>query len=347
MINKESLIQLSQSQNELNKANEKIKNLNNEINNRNKISNLKEENENLKTILQINKSDIINYKNQINELIQKKKENENEISKLKREKIDKKEENKNINFFNSIQDLQKNLNLELLKKNNDIYSENTEISKNINKNVDNKIKNLEELQNKKTNYELKFIELKKKSNEFYLYIKQQEAIVNNYKKYIREINQQMNIFHEQLNISVSNNNGNIINNNTNKKDLDEIYSQIDVVSVCMVELDEIIFNIKNIFGQNIEYLLNQRYNNLIKIDRREYKDENTLKSLIEKIGHAIEEIQNIFFIFTEKNDNFYNINHNVEEEINKLKYIYTKYKKEYKKIRIKIIKIIKTHSNYK
>ena len=141
----------------------------------------------------------------------------------------------------------------------------------------------------------------------------------------------MNIFHEQLKISVSNNNGNIINNNTNKKDLYEIYSQIDVVSVCMVELDEIIFNIKNIFGQNIEYLLNQIYNNLIKIDRREYKDENTLKSLIEKIGHTIEEIQNIFFIFTEKNDNFYNINHNVEEEINKLKYIYTKYKKEYKK----------------
>ena len=99
----------------------------------------------------------------------------------------------------------------------------------------------------------------------------------------------------------------------------------------MVELDEIIFNIKNIFGENIEYLLNQIYNNLKEIDRREYKDENTLKSLIEKIGHAIEEIQNIFFIFTEKNDNFYNINHNVEEEINKLKYIYTKYKKEYKK----------------
>ena len=186
----ELLIQLSQSQNELNKANEQIKNLNNEINNENKISNLKEENENLKTILQINKSDIINYKNQINELIQKQKENENEISKLKREKTDKKEENKNINFFKTIQDLQKNLNLQLLKKNNDIYSEiNNEINKNINKNVDNKIKNLEELQNKKTNYELKFIELKKKSNEFHLDIEQQKEIVNNYKKYIGEINQ--------------------------------------------------------------------------------------------------------------------------------------------------------------
>ena len=137
----------------------------------------------------------------------------------------------------------------------------------------------------------------------------------------------MNIFNEQLNISVSNNNENIINNKLNQKNLDEINSQIDVVSVCMVELDEIIFNIKNIFGQNIEYLLNQIYNNLIKIDRREYKDENTLKSLIEKIGHKIEEIQNIFFIFKEKNNNFFNINHNVLEEINKLKYIYTKFKK--------------------
>ena len=56
----------------------------------------------------------------------------------------------------------------------------------------------------------------------------------------------------------------------------------------MVELDEIIFNIKNIFGENIEYLLNQIYNNLKEIDSREYKDENTLKSLIEKIWHTIE-----------------------------------------------------------
>ena len=68
----------------------------------------------------------------------------------------------------------------------------------------------------------------------------------------------------------------------------------------MVELDEIIFNIKNIFGENIEYLLNQIYNNLKEIDSREYKDENTLKSLIEKIGHTIEEIQNIFFFFYRK-----------------------------------------------
>ena len=55
-----------------------------------------------------------------------------------------------------------------------------------------------------------------------------------------------------------------------KKKLDEIKSQSDIVSVCMVGLDDINFQIKKIFGDNIERLLNEIYNNLLKIDKNEY-----------------------------------------------------------------------------
>ena len=346
----ELLIQFFKSQNELNKADEQIKKLKNEIKNElkneikneNKFYKLEEENKNLKSVLKINKDDIIDYKKQMNELIQKQKENENELIKLKKEinesKKEKSKKDEKIKKINTIKELRNTLKLKLFKKIVDKDSNiSNEINNNINdKNVNNKIKNIEELQTKKTNYELQFIELKKKCNEYHINIEQQKEIVDNYKQYINEIHQQMNIFNEQLNISVSNNNdsdndNNNAINNPNKKKIDEIYDQINIVSVGMAELDEIIFNINNIFGENIENLMNEINNNLIKIDKKEYKDEITLKSLIEKIRNIIEETQNICFIFNEKNNNFCNVNHNVEEEMNKLKNLYTQYGEEYKK----------------
>ena len=330
----EILMQINNSKQELKKANEIIKQLKirQQNSNSHKFSKLKEENNFLKTTHQICKEDVSKYKNEIEILNQKIKLNDFEIIKLKNEnnslKKSKTKIQENQNHINSLEGLRKTLNLEF-SKDEDSYIK-SEINTNINNNNSkSKIKNYEELQKKKTDYELKFIELKEKCNRFHHDLEQLKNIMDNYQNYLKEINQQMNVFNEMLNISISDNNS--INDNANKNILDEINSQIDVASVCLVQLDEVYFNVKNMIGDNIEHLLNEIYINLIKIDKSEYKDENTLKSLIEKIGHAIEEIQNIFFIFTEKNDNFYNINHNVEEEINKLKYLYNKFGKEYKK----------------
>ena len=117
----ELLLQLSESKIQMKQLDEEIEKLNNEKNKRNSLI---EENSNLKTILQIHKDYIINYKKQIDILKQKLKEKEDEIFKLKKEnnndKKDKKEKiNQNINLINSIQDLQKVLNIELLNENND------------------------------------------------------------------------------------------------------------------------------------------------------------------------------------------------------------------------------------
>ena len=138
------------------------------------------------------------------------------------------------------------------------------------------------MQKKKEDYELKFIKLKEKCNKFRHDIDQIKLIYKNYKEYIKDINQRINGFNELENISVINNNGNNSSINSNTIKLDQIYSQIDVVSLCMVNLDEIILNIKNSFGDNIEYLLNDIYNNIMKIDKNEYENENSLVILLNK-----------------------------------------------------------------
>ena len=336
----ELLLQLSESENLIKKLDEEMQNLKNKLNNKDKIKNIKEENKNLETTHNLFKADIINYKEQIKNLIKKINENESEILKLRNVKLSimikgstkPKKEDKNKNLINSIQDLKKTLNLELSNNNNDDEFDKNDINKNVPQNKNNKIKDLEKLQKKKTDYELKFIELKEKCNKFHHDIEQIKIIVENYKNYIKEINEKMNRFNEALNISVINENEDN-SNNSNKKKLDDINSQSDIVSACMIGLDDINFQIKNIFGDNIEHLLNEIYNNLLKIDKHEYQDENTLKNIIDNIGRGIEEVQNICFLSEEVKNNFYNINHNVEEEVNKLKYLYNKYEKEYKRNR--------------
>ena len=330
------LLQISESNNELKKLDKEIILLKqNKTNNNSKIEKLKEENRLLKTTEKLCEEDIKDYNEQINKLSQKIKENEFEIIKLKKlnnsfkkEKSNKKKQKKNL--INNIKDLQKTLKLDFLGD-KDIFSEkNNEINENIASNPQIKIKNMEELQKKKTDYEIKFIEIKEKCNGYHQDIIEQEEIVENYKKFISEISQQINVFNEVINISADNND-NKSNNSLNRKKLDDIYNQINAVSINMIQLDEINFNIKKFFGDNVEHVLNEIYDNLLKIDRREYKDGETLRNIIEKIGHLIDEIQNICFIFEENKNKFYNDNHNCQEEVNKLNYLFKKYEKEYKK----------------
>ena len=88
----------------------------------------------------------------------------------------------------------------------------------------------------------------------------------------------MNGYNERLNISLIDVN-NVVNNEGNRN-IEGIYLQIDNISIPLVELDEILFNIKKIFGDNIENLLKEVRENLLIIDQKNYNDENHLNNII-------------------------------------------------------------------
>ena len=122
----------------------------------------------------------------------------------------------------------------------------------------------------------------------------------------------MNIFNERLEVSI--NNENQINTD-NDNNLEEIYNKMSTIFFYIKELDKIISDVKNIFGANIENLLNEIQENLINIDNKRYKNEEDLKKLINNIGNRIDEIQNICFIFEESKQNFYVKNKTVNKEM--------------------------------
>ena len=286
---------------------------------------LSEETEDLKIINKINKDDITNYKNQIKDLESKTKSNKEIISKLKSENEQLKRGRNNQaqnqssrinNSINNIKDLSQSLGINLMEISND-----DEIGNNNERNEPNRQnirpKDLEEIQNKKLNYEMKFLELKEKCNKFYQDMNGLTTIIDNYKTFLNETNQKMNDFNERLNISLIDvNNG--VNSEGNRK-LEEIYLQIDNISIPLVELDEILFNIKKIFGDNIENLLKEIRENLMIIDQKNYNDENHLNNIIKKISHNIEEVQNVIFIFEENKKNFDDKNKIIEKKVDDLK----------------------------
>ena len=317
--NIENLVKsLSLSESNLKTSNEEIKNLSKKLKDlQKKNSLLKDDNKYLETIHNINQDDIRNCNAQIKELESQKKANDKKIINLRKKNEDLKikkqtkiKENKNI--INNIKDLSKTLGINLIDYNLEEENKIDNISKNENNNI--VIKDIEEIQKNKINYELQFIELKEKCNKFHNDIEQHKLIRDNYKEYLHEINDQMNIFKDTLNISKINNENININNNINN--LDDIYKQIDKISDALFKLDEIIFIIKNIFGENIENLLNNIQKNLINIDKKEYQSEQNLKDIIINIKRQLEEIQNICYIFEENNKNFFDKNKNIEKEIN-------------------------------
>ena len=287
---------------------------------------LNEENEDLKIISKINKEDINNYKNQIKDLESKTKTNEEAISKLKSENEQLKrginnqaqsQNNQINNSINNIRDLSQSLGINLMEISNDdeIGNNNNERNEQNRENI--RANALEEIQIKKLNYEMKFLELKEKCNKFYKDMNGLKTIIDNYKTFLNETNQKMNDFNERLNISLIDvNNG--VNSEGNRK-LEEIYLQIDNISIPLVELDEILFNIKKIFGDNIENLLKEIRENLMIIDQKNYNDENHLNNINKKISHNIEEVQNVIFIFEENKKNFDDKNKIIEKKVDDLK----------------------------
>ena len=338
----EFLTRISKMKEELKNNDKEIQNLKEKYN---KIFKVKEENIKLKQTHKLCQKE--NNAGNIEKLNQKQKGNEKGIKKLINENLEEIEENlsqknKEINNQNpilSIKDLKKTKFFTLNSKVN-INKEN-EIEEEMEVEDNNNIINIEELNKKEEIYISNFIEIIEKCNEFYEIIKEQKEIIENYKNYINEINQRINLYNEKLSISqynIDNNN----KNNKSQKTVDSIYKQIDdIVSIYMTQLDEIFFNIKNIFENNIEYLLNE-INNLINIiGKKENKNnKNLINIIIGKIGHKIEEIQNICYIFEENKNYFINTNYNTEKEIQKLKDLYLKYEKETEKS-----KIIKNNKN--
>ena len=180
----------------------------------------------------------------------------NLINELEEEdtEINENENKANSNPIKNIKELSGALGLKLINK--DIMEKEEEENKNKNSNIiDNQIKdiekeNLEEYKNKIIYYNNEFNLLKQKCNTINQNIEEEKSIRDNYKKLLEDISMQT--------FSLTENN--IIENESKKEKnniLDEIYDVIYDTSSLIDELDKIIYNISNSFGENIENLLNK------------------------------------------------------------------------------------------
>ena len=316
-------VKISQCESELKELNNEINKILIELENQKII--FSEEKKELESIVILNKEDFLRYEDKIKEL-QKKKEIYNEkLFELKKEKekeelknnkdnIIEEKEIENITKITNIKELSKSLGFEIENNNNNKNENNNNIdNQENNKDID--IKILEEILKKKADYELKFNKLKEKCNEYYKIKEEQKIIINNHKDYLEDMIQNMNIYFNELNISSINENENIINEKKSKN-FDDIYLQIDKISYLISKIEQIHFDIKKLFGVNIENLLSEIQQNLNNIDNKKYNNEEKLKDMIEIIKHNIEEIENIIFIFEENKNNFFNKNKNIEKEKN-------------------------------
>ena len=77
---------------------------------------------------------------------------------------------------------------------------------------------------------------------------------------------------------------------------------------------------------------------LTNVEKGKFQNEKTLGKIIDNIGNKIEAIEKICLSFKENSDNFYDKNHYVQDEMDKLKYLVKKYKKEHKKVKDNLIK---------
>ena len=316
---------ISNSEKELMLLNVKISLLTNQLQNKNTGKNtsvLKDENETLQIIHDSNQTDILFYQTQIDQLENSIKINNDKILKLKNknEKLEKhKNDHKVKKIFRKLSTKVKHIgNIFEKKDKNNIKNENEQNEKNKSKNKS-KIRDIKEIKKHKKEFELNFNKLKEKCNQYHIEFEQHKLVSNNLKVYLNEVNQNMNIYNERLNISDTKNVKNTIKNNLNKNNnLKDINKHIDKISYLILDLDKIIFDIKNYFENYIENLLNDTQLNLKNIDNNEYKNNENLIDIINDIEDKIEDIQNVCKVFETKNILFMDINKNIEKEINKL-----------------------------
>ena len=329
----ELLKQLSQSENEIRKANDTLRNLKEEIINKvpNNISKILGENHDLELTHKLCQEDIPIYKEDIKRLTEQKKQNETEILRLKEENeklkknkslpnVSKKDSQAYQDVIKNLKDLSKKLGINFKKK--DSKDNLGEVIKKV---VKENLINKDIIKKTKAEFEKKFKDLKTKSNEFNIIMQQQNEVMNDYKDYLNEVIQYINIFNEKINISVINS---VMVNNDNGK-LNEINEQIDKVSVTLIDLDEIIYNIKNTFAKRIENLLTEIKKYLDNLDKNENQYENNYNNIISQIKQIINEIEKIFNYFEQNKNDFSSKNRDVKEEMKKLKNLHKDLAKQF------------------
>ena len=279
------------------------------------------------------------HKEEIKKLTKQLLENEKKIEQLKTENAnlrkiqeEKKKKNSskgNLNIKNTNQ-LSKFLGYQS-KKSSEIEKEHG--IRDIPNKKQNSDNNKEPYLKQKAELEKKFQSLKDKTNRFNESIEEQENIVVEYKNYLSEVNQNMNNFNEGINISVIN--SILIEDKEQQKKMDEIYQQIETVSLSLVNMDDLLLNIKNTYGKSIENILDNIKTELEELNLDKNQNEYNFPLISQKIVGEMKEIDKIFLQFWKDNEDFYDKNHYVKEDMDKLNYLYKKYEEEYKKKREK------------
>ena len=82
---------------------------------------------------------------------------------------------------------------------------------------------------------------------------------------------------------------------------------------------------KNKFAKNIENLLNDINSEFVELNLDNNQNEYNFNNISKNIINGIEEIEKIFEVFWNDYDDFYEKNHKIEDDMNKLKYLYKKY----------------------
>ena len=310
--------EISLSENKLEKAEEEIKLLKEKKLKMENPDLIKEENEDLKLTHELCIEDIKAYNEKIIKLKEMLTKKEEKLSKLREENINlkkdtniKKEEpepSKNLIF--DFKELFKSIGLKSVEgTDNDVIENNTvKDEENI------KMINKEKVEEKQKEFEKILDELKNKANQINSIVNKQKEIINEHKKYLNEINSYLSKFREKLNISINNK---ILNNNKSK--IKEIKTLVDINSVILLELDNIIKENKDNSGQSIENLLINIQNDINDLNLNDNKNEANFENKCEEINKNINSIKDIFNNFEINKNKFDKKNINVEKGIKELK----------------------------
>ena len=350
------VMQLSETEDTLNKANETIKNLKEEkekkdsdkLKKNDDDNYLKKENELLKLTHDLCMGDIKTYNENILKLKEEERNNNEKILRLKEEndKLKKEKNKKNKkdskefkNMIFNIKDITKTLRFQiknLPNEQNENENDNEEdvniININNNENEEEKkMENFEKIKHKKEEFEKILKDLKNKSNQFNTTLHEQTETINKHRVYLNEVYQYITALREQINVSVI---GYVSIVDDNGK-INEINLQFDNCSSALAELDSIIFKIKNNFGANIENLLNGIQTNIDDLDKDENKNEINFNNISKEIHQKIDEIKEIFSDFEKNKDNYNSKNNILEEKIEVLKNLHKELVEFYKNKRQK------------
>ena len=310
--------EISLSENKLEKAEEEIKLLKEKKLKMENPDLIKEENEDLKLTHELCIEDIKAYNEKIIKLKEMLTKKEEKLSKLREENINlkkdtniKKEEPEPLkNLIFDFKELFKSIGLKSVEgTDNDVIENNTvKDEENI------KMINKEKVEEKQKEFEKILDELKNKANQINSIVNKQKEIINEHKKYLNEINSYLSKFREKLNISINNK---ILNNNKSK--IKEIKTLVDINSVILLELDNIIKENKDNSGQSIENLLINIQNDINDLNLNDNKNEANFENKCEEINKKINSIKDIFNNFEINENKFDKKNINVEKGIKELK----------------------------